>query len=202
MRYRTTLSTLLVLSTGVVFAHAELMSSTPEAGQTVNTVPTEVELVFSENVEVEFSTFKVYPLPDTLAAAEAAAASSENMVPLPDDSDDDPTADMGADSSDDDADTGDTGTDDTNTNDHGDDVAGDDHDDTGGSNELAAFVSSTLSTQGDEAERVDTEVSSQGSQVSIALGGDLPAGWYVVMWSALSGDEHPAEGYVTFNYEP
>lgn len=198
MRYRTALMAVLALGTGVVFAHAELASSTPEAGQTLSAAPTEVELVFSESVEVGFSTFKVYPLPDTLAEAEADASMSENMAPLPDDNDDDPTADMGSSSTDDSSTDNDTDTDDSVNSVTGDDSQGG----ADGGSALAAFVSSALSAQEDEAERVDTGVSSQGSQVSIALQGDLSAGWYVVVWSALSGDEHPVEGYVTFAYEP
>ncbi len=47
---------------GVVSAHAELVSASPAQGETVALAPTEVTLTFTEEVEVAFSTFKVYPL--------------------------------------------------------------------------------------------------------------------------------------------
>lgn len=198
----TCLLTVLALCSTAALAHAELTSSTPESGQTVNTAPSQVELVFSEGVEVSVSTFKVYPLPDDLAAAEAAAADDEAMAPL----DDDDTSDDAA-SGDDDSNTGDD--DGTSSDDH-DDTSSDDgaeadqSDDHGldSSSGVAAFVESVIRTEGDEAERVDTDVSSQGSEISMDLVSDLAPGWYVAMWSMLSDDGHPIEGYVTFNYQP
>lgn len=202
MSLRTPLLTLLALGATAAFAHAELESSTPDDGQTVNTAPTQVELVFSEGLETSVSTFKVYPLPDDLAAAEATAVRNENLEPIDDTSDDshdDDTSESGSDdhsdaSSDDHADSED------HSEDHSDDQS-DDHGldpDSGG---VATFVASVINTEGDEGERVDTGVSSQGSEISIDLASDLPAGWYVAMWSALSDDGHPVEGYVTFNFE-
>jgi methionine-rich copper-binding protein CopC len=46
----------------VASAHAELSASNPENGATVPHAPSVVVLEFSEEVEVPFSTFKVYPL--------------------------------------------------------------------------------------------------------------------------------------------
>lgn len=197
MSLRTPLLTLLALGATAAFAHAELESSTPNDGQTVNTAPTQVELVFSEGLETSVSTFKVYPLPDDLAAAEATAVRNENLEPIEDTSDDSHDDDTGDSGSDDHAD----GQDDAGSDDDHSDNQSDDHGldpDSGG---IATFVASVINTEGDEGERVDTGVSSQGSEISIDLASDLPAGWYVAMWSALSDDGHPVEGYVTFNFE-
>ena len=194
MSLRISLFTVLALGTSAAFAHAELVSSTPEDGETLNTAPTQVELVFSESPEASVSTFKVYPLPDDLAAAEAEAAQDEAMEPLDDTSDD----------SSDDTSSDDTSSDDSSTDD--DDSASSDDtssaDSLDSSSSVAAFVSSVITSESDEAERVDTDVSAQGSEISIDLSTDLAPGWYVAMWRALSDDGHPVEGYVTFNYEP
>lgn len=48
--------------TGVGFAHSDLESSTPAAGEVLPAAPAEVTLTFTEAAEVRFSTFKVYPL--------------------------------------------------------------------------------------------------------------------------------------------
>ncbi len=48
--------------TGVGFAHSELESSNPAAGEVLQAAPTEVSLTFTEAAEVRFSTLKVYPL--------------------------------------------------------------------------------------------------------------------------------------------
>lgn len=57
---------------GAAHAHAELISSSPAAGATLTEPPAEVVLTFSESVTLDFSLFKVYPLP-----VEAAQASLE-----------------------------------------------------------------------------------------------------------------------------
>lgn len=196
MRYHLPLFAVLALSTGAVFAHADFLSSTPENRERVTSAPSEIELVFSERLEVAFSTFRVYALPENLAQAEADTALRENTMPLGD-TDDDQTDDHGDDHGNEQDD------------DHGDDHAenaGDDsgHDQGDDSSQggLSAFVTEMLETEDDEAEHEGGDVTTQGAQVSIALAGDLEPGWYVVMWRALSADEHPVEGYVTFNYQP
>lgn len=64
MSVRSLLLTLLcgVSIASVASAHAELSASDPENGATVPHAPSVVVLEFSEEVEVPFSTFKVYPL--------------------------------------------------------------------------------------------------------------------------------------------
>lgn len=199
---RTTLLTLLACCAASALAHAELASSTPGNGETVTTAPSEIELVFSEGVEQGVSIFKVYPLPEDLAAAEASAIQDESMQPL-DDSNGDAGDDSSDDHGDDDHDHSGTSSDDQG-DDASDDTTGDDSHDHSleTSSGVAAFVASVIGTEGDEAQRVDTGVSFQGSEVSLELTDDLPAGWYVAMWRALSDDGHAVEGAITFHYAP
>lgn len=44
-------------------AHAHLRVASPAQGAVITQLPEQVELLFSEAVEVGFSTFKIYPLP-------------------------------------------------------------------------------------------------------------------------------------------
>ncbi len=53
---------LFLFSFGVAFAHADLESATPAQNAVLSESPAEVVLTYSEEVEVRFSTFKVYPL--------------------------------------------------------------------------------------------------------------------------------------------
>ena len=46
----------------LALAHAELKSSIPKAGSTIKEMPTAVQILFTEAVEVKLSTFKVYRL--------------------------------------------------------------------------------------------------------------------------------------------
>ncbi len=63
--------------TGVGFAHSELESSNPAAGEVLQAAPTEVSLTFTEAAEVRFSTFKVYPLGADLGSAGLLTNSAE-----------------------------------------------------------------------------------------------------------------------------
>jgi copper resistance protein C len=49
----------LVMSHSAAFAHAELATSNPPAGATVQTAPTAVSITFTEEVEPKFSTIEV-----------------------------------------------------------------------------------------------------------------------------------------------
>lgn len=51
---------LLLLLASLALAHAELRSSIPKAGSTIKDMPTAVQILFTEAVEVKLSTFKVY----------------------------------------------------------------------------------------------------------------------------------------------
>lgn len=199
MHCRTLLLTLVTLTTSAALAHAELQGSTPGDGERLSTAPTEIELVFSEAIQLDFSTFKVYPLPDDLAAATEDEEMAADMTPMDDHSEEEGGDDDHGDAATDD------GTDDTNddsaeaSDDHGDD-AGDDQ--AAADGVAAAFVEEMLPVEGDEAERVDEDATAQGSEVTLSLKGNLEPGWYVAMWSALSSDGHPVEGFVTFAYQP
>lgn len=60
---------------GVALAHSLLAEATPAPDATVKRLPTSVQLVLSEPVEMTFSAFKVYPLKSKdLAAAKREAA--------------------------------------------------------------------------------------------------------------------------------
>lgn len=207
MTYRYALLALTTaLITGVAFGHAELEGSTPDDGETLLTAPSDVALVFSESVELAFSTFKVYPLPSELAAT---AADPSAIIGFDDTDDTNESAD---DLEDDSSDEGDDTSDDSTSSDSAtgsDDSAsmdGDDHNEVEHSHSddtaTAAFVSDALAATGDEGERVDEDVTSQGSEVTLTLQDDLPAGAYVAMWKALSSDGHTVEGYLTFSYQP
>jgi methionine-rich copper-binding protein CopC len=75
-RLCTFLSASFFLSLGLVFAHAFVETSTPEDGAVLSEAPTEIVLNFKENIEAEFSLFKVYPLPAELIADAAIASES------------------------------------------------------------------------------------------------------------------------------
>jgi len=49
----------MLLSNSAVCAHAEVASSNPPAGATVQTAPTEVSITFTEEVEPKFSTIEI-----------------------------------------------------------------------------------------------------------------------------------------------
>ncbi|MDR7521638.1 MAG: copper resistance protein CopC [Armatimonadota bacterium] len=54
---------LALLGAGAAAAHAYLRAAEPAEDSTVAVAPSEVRLVFSEPIEVRFSTFKVYRVP-------------------------------------------------------------------------------------------------------------------------------------------
>jgi methionine-rich copper-binding protein CopC len=55
--------TTILLSFGFVFAHSDLESSTPANGAVLSEAPGEILLTFENDIEADFSIFKVYPLP-------------------------------------------------------------------------------------------------------------------------------------------
>ena len=62
MRSFSLIASVLLLGTGLTLAHGELTSADPPPDTIITAIPSEVTLVFSEPVEVRFSTFKVYRL--------------------------------------------------------------------------------------------------------------------------------------------
>lgn len=170
--------TLALAPLGVALAHAELVGSSPEDGATVTEPLTEVVLSFSGSVALDFSTFKVYPLPVEAAQAAPEVGASHGEAPAGDeahaagDHGHDPSHASGADAE-------------------------------GAVNEAAAtLVAQVLPLENDEGARVDTGAQADGVTVTLSLQDALPAGNYVVMWRAPSEDGHPVEGFITFTYDP
>lgn len=63
------------------------------------------------------------------------------------------------------------------------------------------LVSEVLETQGDDATRADTGVSTSeatAETITLPLKADLEPGIYVVMWRVLSVDTHETQGFLTF----
>lgn len=61
--------TSFLLSFSFVFAHSDLESSTPMNGAVLSEAPKEILLTFENDIEADFSIFKVYPLPAKIADA-------------------------------------------------------------------------------------------------------------------------------------
>lgn len=120
---------------GFAFAHSDLESSTPANGAVLTEAPGEILLTFENDIEADFSIFKVYPLPPE----------------TPD---------------------------------------------------VAAFVPTVISLQGDEDVRVDTAVTKNGNDsVILSLEDNLAPGAYVAMFKVLAGDTHAVEAFITFKLQ-
>ncbi|MCW6506580.1 copper homeostasis periplasmic binding protein CopC [Lichenifustis flavocetrariae] len=78
----------LVAASAPAFAHAHLKSSTPAADSIVATAPTELDLTFSEGVNLKFTGVKVTgPAKTAVATGNAALGASSDttlVVPLSD----------------------------------------------------------------------------------------------------------------------
>ena len=186
---RHSLAILLLLGTGLALAHAELESATPAQNSVVNTLPTEITLTFSEEVEVGFSLFKVYKLDETAASADTTTTEATSTATTTEATD--------------------TPAQDEDHQDEGHAASADATPLTPEQlrlNGLAgAMVSQVLETRDDEAARADagtatTEATSK--TVTLNLKPDLSPGTYVVMWRALSVDTHSEDGYYVFTYQP
>ncbi len=75
-----TLTALVFLVGSMVFAHAELESSLPSAGDTIKTLPKAVEIAFGEAIEVKLSSFKVYRLQGSFATLKTAQTAATALV--------------------------------------------------------------------------------------------------------------------------
>ncbi len=75
-------------ATGGALAHAHLKSATPAVGSTVATSPTELDLKFSEGLNLKFTGVKVTgPAKAAVATGDAALAPADDttlVVPVPD----------------------------------------------------------------------------------------------------------------------
>ena len=191
---RHSLASLLFLGASLALAHAELTGATPAQNSVVSTLPSEITLDFSEEVQVGFSLFKVYPLDETAASADTTSATTTETATQDEDS-------SGEEHSDDD---------------HSDsaDEHEDDHESTEANltpeqlrlNGLAgAIVSQVLTARDDEVARADAgtaTLETTSKTVTLNLKPDLEPGSYVVMWRALSVDTHTEQGYYVFTYQP
>lgn len=86
----TTIRTLVLASLGLAaaspaFAHAHLKSAIPASGSTVATAPTELDLVFSEGLNLKFTGVKVSgPAKAAVATGEAAlGAGTDTTLVVP-----------------------------------------------------------------------------------------------------------------------
>ncbi len=181
---RHSLAGLLLLGAGAALAHAEFETATPAQNSTVTTLPTEITLTFSEEVEVRFSLFKVYKLMET-ALAEAATPTAETAA-----------QEERGDEHGDEADEREDDHESADENPNPEQLR---------LNGLAgAMVSQVLETKGDEDARADVGTATEATSktVTLNLKPDLTAGTYVVMWRALSVDTHTEDGYYVFTYQP
>ena len=186
------LFSVLSLTLGFSLAHSTLETSSIADGSTVTEAPGEITLVFTEELEVRFSTFKIYPLDVDLSAVDAPARVEHKET-----GDDHGTEQ--AEGSEAQSDEGGHGA---------EQAEGGDHSEDGGHGVLdaaaEALVAEKLEAR-DEATRpglVVTPANGTSTQVTLALSGALEPGAYVVMWRALSVDGHAQDGFLTFVYQP
>lgn len=176
----------------MVLAHAELRQATPAQNSIVDTLPSEVTLVFSEPVELRFSLFKVYKL-DGTAVLEAATEATAQEGGQSD------VEEHGAEGH-------------PSESADGNEDAGASKSDAPSSSEqlrlnglAGALVSRVLTARGDEAARADAglaTVEATSETVSLKLKPGFEPGTYVVMWRVLSIDTHTEQGYSIFTYRP
>ena len=75
----------LLFASSFALAHSYLIRSSPRLGQTVRVMPKTVLLEFSEPLEINFSSFKVYALPASSDPQKAAADLSARVLSLKND---------------------------------------------------------------------------------------------------------------------
>ena len=174
---------------GLAAAHAEFVAATPGRAEIVTAQPEVVTLEFSEPVEVRFSVFKVYPLPDPATTSPTTSeADTAQGTPEPHHHGageaDAPEADP-----------------------PGEDAAMTlDSEEALRLNGLAGLlVSEVIELRGDEDARADAGLvtrDARSAAVTLALKPKLPAGTYVLMWRVLSIDTHVTQGFSLFVIAP
>lgn len=191
-RLFTTLTISLVLSLGLVFAHSEFESSTPEDGAVLDTAPTEIVFDFDKDIQPTFSIFKVYAIPaDMLADAAMTSESGEH-------SEGEEHAEGESHSEGEHSEEEATSTESEHTE-------GEAHGETGehGAMDAAAemFIPTVIDLTGDEDARADAGLATTeelAKSVTIRLKEGLAPGAYVAMFRVLSADTHTVEGFITF----
>jgi methionine-rich copper-binding protein CopC len=186
-RLFTSLSISFVLSLGLVFAHSEFESSTPEDGAVLPTAPTEVVITFDKDIQPAFSVFKVYALPAEMIAEATTADDSGH-------SEDGTHSESESHSEDESHSEGDSH---SNESSHSEESS--EH----GSMDAAAkmFIPTVIDLSGDEEARADAGIAEAGEMaksVTINLKENLAPGAYVAMFRVLSADTHTVEGFITF----
>jgi copper resistance protein C len=205
-RFTTCLASSLFLLLGLAFAHSDLESSTPADGSVLAEAPKQIVLNFAEEAQLDFSTFKVYPLPlspEAMAMMEAEPVTEEALVS-------DATVSETA--------SGEAATSEATSSTEGEPTEDAEHAEgeahseesssegaTSHTDELMdtaaeEFIPSVLDLTGDEAARVDTGLVEKDTSatVTLTLKENLAPGAYVVMWRVLSVDTHTVEGSLTF----
>jgi methionine-rich copper-binding protein CopC len=142
--------------------------------------PKKVVLNFTEEAQIAFSVFKVYPLP--LSDQDIATMKAQPLTPFDPDGGSDELAAS------------------TEEDTHSE---GEEHSSEKGTimgRAAESLIPSVIDITGDEAARVDTGVVEKDTSktITLLLKDDLAPGAYVVMWRILSVDTHTLEGSLTF----
>jgi methionine-rich copper-binding protein CopC len=215
-RLVTLFSFTLLCTLGFAFAHSTLEGSFPTDGSVLDQAPKQVVLNFAEEAQIEFSVFKVYPLP--LSEEDTATMETQPVTPYdPDGGADEAAAKASNDSSssEESAGSGETSKgagestesgESNNSAGSGDNTAADtSSSDASSTDEIMdtaaeEFIPTVLDVTDDEAARADTGVVEKDTSktITLKLKDGLAPGAYVVMWRVLSVDTHTVEGSLTF----
>jgi methionine-rich copper-binding protein CopC len=205
-RLISSLSISLVVSLGLVFAHSEFESSTPEDGAVLSEAPTEIVINFEKDIQPNFSVFKVYALPADMIT-NAATMDDSGHSEGTEHSESGEHSEGEAEHSEI---TNDSGT--MTEGEHTEGEAhseGETHSEEGGEHsamDAAAklFIPTVIDLPGDEDARVDTGIvaADTAKSITINLKETLAPGAYVAMFRVLSADTHTVEGFITFEIKP
>lgn len=173
-RFITSLPISLVLSLGLVFAHSEFESSTPEDGAVLTTAPSEIVINFEKDIQPNFSVFKVYALPADMIADAVTMDDSGHSE----------------------------GEEHSESESHSEGEAPSEESGEHSAMDATAklFIPTVIDISGDEDARADTGIvaADTAKSVTINLKENLAPGAYVVMFRVLSADTHTVEGFITF----
>lgn len=195
-RLISTLTISSVLSLGLVFAHSNFESSTPEDGAVLDTAPTEVVITFEKDIQPTFSIFKVYPLPADMIADATTNDSGHSEGD---------SHSEGEHSTDETHSEGDSHSEGESHSDGESHSSEDGHSESEEHSAMDAaakmFIPTVIDLSDDETARADTGLATtedMAKSVTINLKEDLAPGAYVAMFRVLSADTHTVEGFITF----
>jgi copper resistance protein C len=198
-RLLTSLSISLILSLGLVIAHSEFESSSPEDGAVLTTAPTEVVFNFDKDIQPNFSVFKVYPLPADMIADAAAMGESDEH------SEGEASSTEAGHSDGEEQAEGEEHAEEEAANSENEHTEGEEASGHGAMDAAATvFIPTVIDLTGDEDARADTGIVAEdmAKSVTINLKEDLAPGAYVAMFRILSADTHTIEGFITFEVAP